>query len=133
MPNDKDAFSEQLCRVTARLAKEVVCDANGLAHAALLDKKRGAAHLALCRQIAIYLAHVVGQLTLSEVATHFNKNRATVSHSCINIEDRRDSPIFDLEMEYMEKQLRNRINAFRDGRTVEKRGVDAASLFMRQR
>lgn len=131
MPNDKDAFSEQSCRVIARLAKEVVCDANGLAHAALLDKRRGDAHLALCRQIAIYLAHVVGQLTLSEVAMHFKKNRATVSHSCTNIEDRRDSPIFDLQLEYMEKQLRARINAFRDGRAIEKKAVDTAGLFMR--
>lgn len=133
MPNDKDAFSDQACRVIARLAKEVVCDANGLAHAALLDKKRGDAHLALCRQTAIYLAHVVGQLTLSEVATHFMKNRATVSHACTNIEDRRDSPIFDLQLEYMEKQLRERINAFRAGQVIEKKAVGAETLFLRMR
>lgn len=133
MPNNKDAFSDQACRVIARLAKEVVCDANGLAHAALLEKKRGDAHLALCRQTAIYLAHVVGQLTLSEVATHFMKNRATVSHACTNIEDRRDSPIFDLQLEYMERQLRDRISDFRLGVVSEKKGPGAAQLFSRLR
>lgn len=133
MPFNKDAFSDRSCRVIARLAKEVVCDANGLPHAALLDIRRGDAHLALCRQIAIYLSHVVGQLTLSEVAACFKKNRATVSHSCTNIEDRRDSPIFDLQLEYMEKQLRDRIGDFRAGEASAKKVLDRAALFSRLR
>ena len=86
MPVTTDAFSEKACRVVARLAKEVVCEAHGLPHAALLDEPRGASHLALARQSAMYLAHVVGQLTLSEVAMHFKKSRTTVSHACINVE-----------------------------------------------
>ncbi len=133
MPFNEDAFSGQTCRVIARLAKEVVCEANALPHAALLDEPRGDTHLALSRQIAMYLAHVVGQLTLNEVGTYFKKNRATVSHSCTNVEDRRDSPIFDLQLEFMEKQLRDRIARFRAREAREKKGVARARLVVRER
>lgn len=133
MPFKEDAFSERTCRVIARLAKEVVCEAHGLPHAALLDEPRGDTHLALARQIAMYLSHVVGQLTLNEVAVYFKKNRTTVSHSCTNIEDRRDSPIFDLQLEFMEKRLRERINEFRTGRGFEKKALPAVEIFSRGR
>ena len=39
----------------------------------------------------------------------FRRDRTTVSHACVNIEDRRDSPLFDLQLDYMEKRLRERI------------------------
>ena len=133
MPFDKDAFSDQSCRVIARLAKEVVCEANALPHAAMLDGSRGDSRVVLARQTAMYLAHVVGQLTLNEVATYFRKNRTTVSHSCTNIEDRRDSPIFDLQLEFMEKQLRARIDVFRGVRSAEQKSALAADFFMRER
>jgi chromosomal replication initiation ATPase DnaA len=71
-------------------------------------EKRGA-ELARARQIAMYLAHVVGQLTLYEVAEHFGRDRSTVSHACINIEDSRDSPVLEMQLEYMEKRLRERL------------------------
>ena len=133
MPVTTDAFSEKACRVVARLAKEVVCEAHGLPHAALLDEPRGASHLALARQSAMYLAHVVGQLTLSEVAMHFKKSRTTVSHACINVEDRRDSPIFDLQIEFMEKRLRQRINEVRYGDDAERQDNDLKKMLFRGR
>ena len=129
MPNREDAFSDQSCRVIARLAKEVVCDANALPHTVMLNGTRGDSHVALARQTAMYLAHVVGQLTLSEVATYFKKNRTTVSHSCTNIEDRRDSPIFDLQLEFMEKQLRARIDEYRAGARIEKKSLPGSDIF----
>ena len=133
MSGANDAFSDQSCKVIARLAKEVVCEANGLPHAALLDEQRGASHLALARQSAMYLAHVVGQLTLNEVAAYFKKSRTTVSHACINVEDRRDSPIFDLQIEFMEKRMRQRINNFRFGGTRGRGTVDLRDVFSRGR
>ena len=91
------------------MAKEIVCEAYGIPHAALHGRNRGDMQMALARQTAMYLAHVVGQLTLSEVGAAFARERSTVSHACINIEDRRDSPIFDLQLDYMERRLRERI------------------------
>lgn len=106
----KDRYSPLACRLIARMAKEVVSEAFGLPHASLLARTRGDALQALGRQCAMYLTHVIGQLTLYEVAAAFSRDRSTVSHACINIEDRRDNPVFDLQLGYMEKRLRERIN-----------------------
>lgn len=111
-----ERFSRTACRLIARLAKEVVCEAYSIPHTDLLAKDRGGAQISLARQIAMYLSHIVGQLTLIEIATHFERQRSTVSHACINIEDRRDSPVFDMQMEFMEKKLRERM------RIAEQRG-----------
>ena len=113
MPFRTDAFSAEACRVVARMSKEIVCEAQGISHVELHNVKRGGSLLTLSRQMAMYLAHVVGQLTLNEVAEAFARDRSTVSHGCINVEDRRDSPIFDLQMEYMEKRLREKIRDYR--------------------
>ena len=108
-----DAFSDHACKIVARMAKEIACEAYGVPHAQLLGAGRGDAPLALARQTAMYLAHVIGQLSLSEVAATFERKRSTVSHACINIEERRDSPVFDLQIDYMEKRLRRRIDDYR--------------------
>lgn len=89
---NQDAFSERARKMIARMAKEVVCEAYGLPHSALAGAKRGDATRAQARQTAMYLAHIVGQLSLSEIGGLFSRDRSTVSHACINIEDRRDSP-----------------------------------------
>ena len=128
-----NAFSDKAGLIIARLAKEVVCEANGISHAALLDEPRGAAHMSLCRQIAMYLAHVVGQLTLNEVAYYFKKSRTTVSHACTNVEDRRDSPLFDVQLEFMEKRLRQRIGEFRFGEDGEDDDTGLRRIFRRRR
>lgn len=135
MPFGNDAFSEHARKMIARMAREIVSDAYGVSHAALYADSRGDSHLSLARQTAMYLAHVVGQLTLNEVASTFGRDRSTVSHGCINIEDRRDSPMFDLQIEYMENRLRDRIDAFRrrclavaeDGREQKEDGRERKS------
>lgn len=109
MQTEPDRYSPLACKIVARMAKEVVAEAFGLSHASLLASGRGDATESLGRQCAMYLAHVVGQLSLIDVAAAFGRERSTVSHACINIEDRRDGPVFDLQLEYMEKRLRDRI------------------------
>jgi len=47
------------------------------------------------RQIAMYVAHVVLRLTMSEVGRGFGRDRTTVMHACHLIEDMRDDPEFD--------------------------------------
>lgn len=121
MPGGRDVLAERRVRIVARLAKEVICEAYGISHAALLDAPRGDVHTNLSRQIAMYLAHVVGQLTLNEVARCFNRTRTTVSQGCTNVEDRRDSPIFDLQLEFMEKKLRQRLSDFHGADQPEKK------------
>ena len=133
MPFRKNAFSDNACKVIARMAKEIVCEAYGVSHAQMHAEKRGEARLALARQSAMYLAHVVGQLTINEVAQIFERERSTVSHSCINIEDRRDSPIFDLQLEYMEKRLRERIRDYRKDSANELESPPEFKRFLKMR
>lgn len=104
-------------RLVARMAREVACEGFNISHSDLIGRSRSGC-LPLARQTSMYLAHVVGQLTLNEVAILFRRDRTTVSHACVNIEDRRDSPLFDLQLDYMEKRLRERI-----------RGAEEAGLF----
>lgn len=111
MPSEVERFSRTACKIIARMSKEVVCEAFGVPHAELIVRDRRDANLSAARQASIYLAHVVGQLTLNEAAACFQRDRSTISHACINVEDRRDSPVFDLQMDYMEKRLRERIRA----------------------
>jgi chromosomal replication initiation ATPase DnaA len=56
---------------------------------------RGRAGVALARQMAMYLAHVVGGLTLTDIGHHFRRDRTTVAHACRLIETKRDDPGFD--------------------------------------
>ncbi len=108
MPKKSGRFSQGADRLIARMCKEVVCEAYGIPHAELIAD-RGGASLARARQAAMYLAHVVGQLTLNEVSEQFHRERSTVSHACINIENSRDSPIIELQFDYMETRLRERM------------------------
>lgn len=120
MGNKSNRFAKPACRLIARMAKEIVCEAYCIPHAELMAPDRRGAALAKARQIAMYLAHVVGQLTLYEVSEHFGRDRSTVSHACINVEDSRDSPVIEMQLAYMERRLRERI-----------RNAEAAGLFSR--
>ncbi len=111
MPKKSDRAARREARLVARMSKEVVCEAYGLPHAALLAADRGGVVVARARQTAMYLSHVVGRLTLNEAAEEFGRDRSTVSHACINVEDSRDSPVIDLQLEFMEERLRERIKA----------------------
>lgn len=67
---------------------------------------RGRAHVALARQAAMYLAHVVCGLSLTEVGRLFERDRTTVSHACALIEDQRDDEVFDHLLELLERVTR---------------------------
>ncbi|ODT31607.1 MAG: chromosomal replication initiator DnaA [Kaistia sp. SCN 65-12] len=56
---------------------------------------RTALSVARVRQIAMYVAHVVLRLTMSEVGAGFGRDRTTVLHACQVIEDLRDDPELD--------------------------------------
>lgn len=99
-------------RHIARDAMEVTSEAFGLPIYILTANSRSKAHIAAARQVAMYLSHVVGQLSMNEVSIAFERDRSTVSHACHIIEDRRDSPFFDRQIEFLENQMRARLNAY---------------------
>ena len=67
---------------------------------------RGRPRVAFARQVAMYLAHVAGGLTMSEVGQLFRRDRTTVAHACAVVEDLRDDPTFDRSLELLEAILR---------------------------
>ncbi len=69
----------------------------------LRQPTRGRAQVALARQVAMYLAHIICTLSLTEVGEMFDRDRTTVAHACAVIEGRRDDPDFDRAMELLEE------------------------------
>lgn len=51
---------------------------------------RGFAHVAFARQAAMYLAHIALGLSLTDVGRIFSRDRTTVAHACVVVEDLRD-------------------------------------------
>lgn len=67
---------------------------------------RGHPRVALARQAAMYLTHVVCGLNLTGVGAIFARDRTTVAHACWVIEDLREDPTFDRALDLLESVLR---------------------------
>ena len=72
----------------------------------ILLRTRGKASAALARQVAMYLAHVGCELSLTAVGRMFERDRTTVAHACRRIEDARERPEFDRAVGMMERSVR---------------------------
>ena len=72
---------------------------------------RGSTRTAFARQVAMYLAHVVCGLSLTEVGTLFARDRTTAAHACSVVEDRRDDPDLDGRLEHLERAVASLIYA----------------------
>ncbi len=68
---------------------------------------RGRANVALARQVAMYIDHIACGDTMTEVGELFARDRTTVAHACIVIEDRRDDPMFDRVLDLLERVVRS--------------------------
>ena len=72
---------------------------------------RRSTRAAFARQVAMYLAHVVCGLSLTEVGVLFTRDRTTVAHACSVVEDRRDDPALDGRLEHLERAVACLIDA----------------------
>ena len=90
------------CRAAQALAARVYA----VPVPALRHPTRSFAHIALARQVAMYLANVAGGVTLTDVGHAFGRDRTTVAHACALVEDRRDDPAIDLSLTLLEQSLR---------------------------
>jgi chromosomal replication initiation ATPase DnaA len=66
---------------------------------------------AFARQVAMYLAHVVCGLSLTEVGALFARDRTTVAHACEVVEDRRDDPELDGRLDHLERAVASLMDA----------------------
>jgi chromosomal replication initiation ATPase DnaA len=53
----------------------------------------------------MYLAHVVGGLTMTQVGELFQRDRTTVAHGCGVVEDLRDIPEMDRVLTILETTI----------------------------
>lgn len=72
----------------------------------LKSETREEAEIARARQVAMYLAHVIGSMPMNEVGQAFGRDRTTVSYACQVIEDRRDEPCFNRTLDLLEGIIR---------------------------
>ncbi len=85
-----------------------VAAARGVTTGQLLSPSRGEADVALARQLAMYLMHVVLGRIYLDVGRFFGRDRTTVSYACALIEDLREDPQFDAEVGRLERRLEMR-------------------------
>jgi hypothetical protein len=82
-------------RIACRMVRQLVLEMTALSNERTLrrrDSRRSTCHI---RQIAMYVCHVVLQISLSDIGIAFGRDRTTVGHACNVVEDRRDDPAFD--------------------------------------
>lgn len=74
----------------------VVSEMHGMAAGGIVavgrHRRRSLCHV---RQIAMYVCHVVLQLSMTDIADAYGRDRTTVGHACKVIEDLRDDRAYD--------------------------------------
>lgn len=88
--------------IACAVVEQAVALMFGVAALELRAPTRRRAPVALARQVAMYLAHVVCGLSLTSVGVLFGRDRTTVAYACALMEDRRDDPAFDRSLEQLE-------------------------------
>ncbi|CAN7225096.1 MULTISPECIES: helix-turn-helix domain-containing protein [Ensifer] len=102
---------EMSTRLTCRLVQNLTAEAVHLAAdriPLLRDRRRAKCHV---RQIAMYVCHVVLQISQGDIANAFERDRTTVRHACSVIEDRRDAADFDAFIETIERLVSSAFTA----------------------
>ena len=77
----------------------------GISKALILNASRCRMQAAKARQKAMYLSHVVLGQSLTAVGEAFGRDRTTVSYACGLVEDMRDDPQVDRELDRLEAVL----------------------------
>lgn len=72
---------------------------------ALFANTRCVAPVAFSRQVAIYLVHIIGSKTYSEIGSFFGRDRTTAAHACRIVEDQRDDPVIDRLLDHLEQSV----------------------------
>lgn len=85
------ATLQMRCRIVRQLTAEMLALVSERVQMRR-DRRRAACHV---RQIAMYICHVVLQLSLTDIGTAFGRDRTTVGHACNVVEDRRDDKAYD--------------------------------------
>lgn len=108
IPKSEPAVAPLVAEI-AREAMQIAAEACGVRLDDMTASGRRKARVAFARQLAMYLCHVVGGLSMGEISCAFGRDRTTVGYACHIIEDRRDAPMFDGQVEFLEGEMRERM------------------------
>ena len=89
------------------MVEQAVSKVFQVASADLWADSRGRRDAVFARQVAMYLAHVICGLNLTETGHLFCRDRTTVAHACRVIEALRDDRQFDHALELLEGVVRS--------------------------
>lgn len=106
--------STPACGIIRAIVAEMTAMADGR-RPVMLGNLRGAAarrSMVHQRQIAMYIAHVVLSLSMTEIGQVYGRDRTTVAHACHVVEDRRDDAAYDEFVAAIERLV---IAVFRGG------------------
>lgn len=84
----------------------IVASAFGVPTSELTALTRRRPHIALARQVAMYLMHVTCGASLSQTGRLFMRDRTTAGHACRMVEDMRDDPDFDVRVAALDLAIR---------------------------
>jgi len=99
--------SSNLMPERAGMAQAVVAHVYGVRLRDMGGVTRGAPRVALARQVAMYLTHIVFGMGVSEIAAAFARNKTTAHHALKHVEDLRDDAGFDRTLRFLEDLLRD--------------------------
>lgn len=85
---------------------ELVASRTGIARSRLLNRQRGRDEIAHARQLAMYILHVLLEVSMTRTGQLFGRDRTTVAHACARVEDRRDDGDFDRFLEDLEAEVK---------------------------
>lgn len=88
------------------MALALVAQIYGLETADIRIAKRGTPRVAMARQVAIYLCHIVFRMGVTALGNAFARDRATALHAIRHVEELRDDPDVDRVLLQLETMLR---------------------------
>lgn len=104
---EADRLSPHRAASPAECVVDLVARERRVPKTLFLHHSRCRADVARARQLAMYLMHVALGTSLTAVGAAFGRDRTTVSHACALIEDMRDDPDFDHDVERLEGILQS--------------------------
>lgn len=92
--------------VQVLLVQMAVAEATGVELARLGGDKRGDPRSALARQTAMYLCRLVFEMSPMQIGQAFGRDRKTVCHALLRVEELREDYEFDRRLGWLEASLR---------------------------
>jgi len=97
------ADADRIGDIRASVLVRIVSRSSGVTPCEMFHHSRSRAPIAATRQLAMYMMHVILGRNLTDVGRFFGRDRTTVSHACIRIEDMRDDLEFDERINHLEQ------------------------------